>query len=72
MKKTLPLDHWAWFELRQDKAATSPDFERTDRVATKRPRKCPMCGVMHHWPTEDKLCYYCEGEWVKRANWYGV
>jgi hypothetical protein len=28
-------------------------------------RKCPRCKKMHRWPTDDKLCYKCEGAWVK-------
>lgn len=37
-------------------------------VLTKRLRKCPMCQKKHRWPTEDKLCYVCEGEWVELAH----
>lgn len=42
----------------------SRDFVEYDFVASARPRKCPRCSVTHYWPTEDKLCYVCEGEWV--------
>ena len=37
---------------------------------TKRLRKCPRCGKKHRWPTEDKLCYKCEGEWAEESKRY--
>jgi hypothetical protein len=40
------------------------NYVKTTVQPSKRPRKCPMCGVIHFWPTDDKLCYHCEGEWV--------
>ena len=56
--------NWSeWAKLQSAILAEGNDFVRTDVVATKHPRKCPMCGVMHHWPADDKLCYYCEGVW---------
>jgi len=44
------------------------DYEKTDVKPSRCERKCPMCGVMHHWPTEDKLCYNCEGVWTGRND----
>jgi uncharacterized OB-fold protein len=41
------------------------DYVETDVRPSKTKRKCPMCGVMHYWPTDDKLCYHCEYEWVE-------
>lgn len=34
-----------------------------------RKRKCPRCGKMHTWPTEDKLCKKCEEEWTASAEY---
>lgn len=38
-------------------------------VASKYIRKCPMCSVRHYWPTDDKLCYVCEKEWVEYLDY---
>ena len=32
-------------------------------------RTCPRCHKKHTWPTEDKLCKKCEGEWVASAEY---
>jgi hypothetical protein len=37
------------------------------KLAKKR-RRCPRCGKMHRWPTEDKLCRKCEVAWVEECN----
>jgi len=36
----------------------------TPRLKKKYKVKCPRCGKRHTWPTEDKLCRKCEGEWA--------